>query len=126
MTAYTGQTWTTLDQLCAALWDSQSRPVVIQTGIDPGSVVTPQALRYSALDRCATREPSIDEDNVKDNVCHPPIQKEKAVNDKKEEKKTKKAAAKENSEAAEENHSENGDAKTNQVIYITILDIFNL
>uniref|UniRef100_A0A8C7MNP0 Uncharacterized protein n=1 Tax=Oncorhynchus kisutch TaxID=8019 RepID=A0A8C7MNP0_ONCKI len=59
-------------------------------------------------------------------VTPPPTQKEKAVNDKKEEKKTKKAAAKENAEAeaAEENHSENGDAKTNQVIYITILDNF--
>ncbi|XP_055744065.1 non-histone chromosomal protein HMG-14A-like isoform X2 [Salvelinus fontinalis] len=44
-----------------------------------------------------------------------PAKKEKAVNDKKEEKKTKKAAAKENADAAEENHSENGDAKTNQM-----------
>ncbi|XP_038831194.1 non-histone chromosomal protein HMG-14A-like [Salvelinus namaycush] len=42
-----------------------------------------------------------------------PAKKEKAVNDK--EKKTKKAAAKENTEAAEENHSENGGAKTNQM-----------
>ncbi|KAK6303582.1 hypothetical protein J4Q44_G00260360 [Coregonus suidteri] len=36
MTAYTSQTRTTLGQLCAALWDSQSRPVVIQPGIKPG------------------------------------------------------------------------------------------
>lgn len=36
------------------------------------------------------------------------------MNDK-EEKKTKKAAGKENAEAAEENHSENGGAKTNQM-----------
>uniref|UniRef100_A0A4W5K0I2 TSC complex subunit 2 n=1 Tax=Hucho hucho TaxID=62062 RepID=A0A4W5K0I2_9TELE len=41
MTAYTGQSRTTLGQLCAALWDSQSRPVVIE----PGSVLTPLALR---------------------------------------------------------------------------------
>ena len=47
-----------LGQLCAALWDSQARPVVIQPGIEPGSVVTSLALRCSALDRCATREPS--------------------------------------------------------------------
>jgi hypothetical protein len=54
MTAYAGQTLTraTLGQLCAALWDSQSRPVGIQPGIEPGSVVTPLALRCSALDRC--------------------------------------------------------------------------
>ncbi|KAM9437983.1 dolichyldiphosphatase 1-like isoform 2-T2 [Salvelinus alpinus] len=42
-------------QLCATLWDSQSRPVVIKPGIEPGSVV--MALRCSALDRCATWEP---------------------------------------------------------------------
>jgi hypothetical protein len=60
MTAYTGQTLTrtTLCQLCATLWDSQSQPVVIQPGIKLGSVVTPLALRCSALDRCATREPN--------------------------------------------------------------------
>jgi hypothetical protein len=46
----------TLGQLCGALWDSQSRPVVMQAGIKPGSVVTPLALRCSALDCCATRE----------------------------------------------------------------------
>jgi hypothetical protein len=45
----------TLDQLCATLSDSQSQPVVIQPGIEPGSIVTPLALRCSALDRCATR-----------------------------------------------------------------------
>ena len=32
-------------------------PIVIQPGIEPGSVVTPVALRCSALDRCSTREP---------------------------------------------------------------------
>ena len=58
MTAYPGQTWTTLGQLCAALWDSQSQSDVIQPGFAPGTVVTPLALRCSALDRCATREPS--------------------------------------------------------------------
>jgi hypothetical protein len=45
-------------QLCAALLDSQSRPVVIQPGIKPGSVVMALALSCSALDRCATREPT--------------------------------------------------------------------
>ena len=50
MTAYPGQTltWTTMGQLCAALCDSQSRPVVKLPGIEPGSVVTPLALRCSA------------------------------------------------------------------------------
>ena len=59
MTAYPSQTLTrtTLGQLCATLWDSQSRLVVIQPGIKPGSVVTPLALICSALDCCATREP---------------------------------------------------------------------
>ena len=58
MTAYPGQTsWMTLGQLCAALWDSQSQPGVIQPGFEPGTVVTPLALRCSVLDRCATREP---------------------------------------------------------------------
>ena len=33
-------TQTMLGQLCTALWDSRSRPVVIQLGIEPGSVVT--------------------------------------------------------------------------------------
>jgi hypothetical protein len=49
MTAYPGQalTRTTLGQLCASLWDFQSRPVVIQPGIEPGSVVKPGALRCS-------------------------------------------------------------------------------
>ena len=58
MTAYPDQTLTrtTLGQLYGALRDSQSRPVVIQPGIKPGSVVTPLALRGRALDRCATRE----------------------------------------------------------------------
>ena len=52
MAAYTGQTWTTLGQLCAALWDYDT--AWIRTRV---SVVTPLALRYSALDRHATREP---------------------------------------------------------------------
>ena len=57
MTAYSGQalTRTTLGQLCDVLWDSQSLPVVIQPRIEQGSVVTPLALRCSALVRCATR-----------------------------------------------------------------------
>uniref|UniRef100_A0A673ZT80 RAB3A interacting protein like 1 n=1 Tax=Salmo trutta TaxID=8032 RepID=A0A673ZT80_SALTR len=59
MTAYPGQTLKTLGQLCAALCDTQSRLVVIQPGIEPGSVVTPLALSCSALDRCATREPPL-------------------------------------------------------------------
>lgn len=42
-------------------------------------------------------------------------QKEKAVNDKKEDKKTKKAKENADAEANEENHSENGEAKTNEV-----------
>ena len=57
MTAYPGQTLTALGQLCAALWDSQSRSDVIQPGIKPGSEVTPLVLRCSALDHCATQEP---------------------------------------------------------------------
>ena len=57
MTAYPNLTLTTLGQLCVALWDSQSLPVVIQPGIEPGSVVIPLALRCSALDCCATQEP---------------------------------------------------------------------
>jgi hypothetical protein len=53
---YPGQTQTTLVQLCTALWDSQSRAVVIQAGIKPGSIVKPPALRCRVLDHCATRE----------------------------------------------------------------------
>ena len=51
MTAYPGQTLTQtmLGQLCTALWDSHSRPVVIQPEIEPGSVLTPLALKCSAL-----------------------------------------------------------------------------
>ena len=56
MTAYHGQTRTTLGQLCAALWDSQAQPDVIGTGLEPGNIVMPLALRCSALDRCATWE----------------------------------------------------------------------
>uniref|UniRef100_A0A4W5K0M5 CCM2 scaffold protein n=1 Tax=Hucho hucho TaxID=62062 RepID=A0A4W5K0M5_9TELE len=37
MTAYPGQTQTTLGQLCAALWDSQSRPDLIQPGFESGT-----------------------------------------------------------------------------------------
>ena len=59
MTAYPGKTRTTLGKLCDALWEFQSRPVVIQPGIEPGSVVMPPAMRCSALDRCATREPNL-------------------------------------------------------------------
>ena len=57
MMAYPGQTRTTLGQLCAALWDSQSRADVTQPGSEPGSVVMPLALRCSALERCASQEP---------------------------------------------------------------------
>jgi hypothetical protein len=48
-----------LGQLCTALWESQSRPDVIQPGIEPGTLVTPLALRCSVLDRCSTREPQM-------------------------------------------------------------------
>ena len=58
MTAYPGQTRTTLGQVYHALWDSHSQPDVIQPGFEPGTVVTPLALRCSALDRCATQEPN--------------------------------------------------------------------
>ena len=62
MMAYPGQTLSrmTLGQLCFALWDSQSRTVVIQPGIE--QCITsqmPLTLRCSALDRCASREPYI-------------------------------------------------------------------
>ena len=55
MMAYPSQTLTRsmLCQLSTTLRDTQSRPVVIQPGIVPGSVVTPLALRCSGLDRCA-------------------------------------------------------------------------
>ncbi|KAG9341682.1 hypothetical protein JZ751_018746 [Albula glossodonta] len=43
-----------------------------------------------------------------------PAKKEKAVNDKKEEKKPKVKKGKDEAEANEENHSENGEAKTNE------------
>jgi hypothetical protein len=58
MTANPGQTRMTLGQLCTALWDCQSQLVVIQPRIEPGSIVTPLALRCSALDCCATRKPN--------------------------------------------------------------------
>jgi hypothetical protein len=59
MTACHGQTVTRmmLGQLCAVLLNSQSRPVVKQPAIKPGSVVTPLGLQCSSLDHCATREP---------------------------------------------------------------------
>jgi hypothetical protein len=50
-----GQTWTTLGQLCAALWDSHSRPDVMQPAFEPGTAVTPLALGYSALDHSFNR-----------------------------------------------------------------------
>ena len=56
MTAYPSQTQMTLDQLCTTLWDSQSQSDVIQSGIEPGTVATPLALWWTALDRCATWE----------------------------------------------------------------------
>jgi hypothetical protein len=65
MTAYPGQTRTMLGQLCAALWDSQSKLDVIQLGFKPRTVVMSLALRCSALDRCATREPNINKPFVK-------------------------------------------------------------
>ena len=49
MKAYPGQTQTTMGQLCSALWDSQTRPDVIHPGIEPGTVVTPFALRCFCL-----------------------------------------------------------------------------
>ena len=36
-----------LGQLCTTLWDSRSLPVVTQPGIEPGSIVMPQALQCS-------------------------------------------------------------------------------
>ena len=61
MTTYPGQTLTQtkLGQLYAARWDSQSQLVVIQPETEPRSVVMPLALRCSALDHCATREPNM-------------------------------------------------------------------
>jgi hypothetical protein len=56
MMAYPGQTQTALGKLYAALWDFQSQPDVIQAGFELGTVVTPLALRCSALDHCATPE----------------------------------------------------------------------
>ena len=38
MTAYPDQTRTTLGQLCAAIWDSQSQTVVIQAELEPDAV----------------------------------------------------------------------------------------
>ena len=51
MTAYPDQTLTRtmLGQLCSVLRDSQSRPLVIQPGFEPGSVVTPLALETQCL-----------------------------------------------------------------------------
>ena len=55
MTAYPGTIRTMLGQLCTALWNSLSRLDVIQPEFEPGTVVTPLALRCSAVDRCATQ-----------------------------------------------------------------------
>ena len=49
-------TRTMLVQLCAASRVSLLWPAATQPGIEPGSVVTPQALRCIALDCCATQE----------------------------------------------------------------------
>uniref|UniRef100_A0A4W5L908 Arachidonate 5-lipoxygenase-activating protein n=1 Tax=Hucho hucho TaxID=62062 RepID=A0A4W5L908_9TELE len=49
MTAYPGQTQSTLCQLCAALSDSQSCPDVIQPGFEPGTVVHPYIAKTSAM-----------------------------------------------------------------------------
>ena len=57
MTAYSGQTWMTLGQLCAAQWDG-FKAAWIRIRV---SVATPQAL--SALDHCATREPKMLDSN---------------------------------------------------------------
>ena len=45
-----------LGQLCSTLWDSQSRPDVIQPGIEQGTLVMLLALRNSAFDHCPTQE----------------------------------------------------------------------
>ena len=49
MTAYPE---TTMCQLSAILWDSESRPDVIQPGIEPGTVVTPLALKWWMPGEC--------------------------------------------------------------------------
>uniref|UniRef100_A0A8K9Y2T5 C3H1-type domain-containing protein n=1 Tax=Oncorhynchus mykiss TaxID=8022 RepID=A0A8K9Y2T5_ONCMY len=49
MMAYPGQTRTALGQLCAALWDSQSRLVVIQPGIGPRSVSEASSTKMKCL-----------------------------------------------------------------------------
>jgi hypothetical protein len=78
MTAYTGQTQTTLGQMRTALWDSQSRwhcgtpncdTAWIRTRV---SVVMPLALRCSTLDRCATREPITEIDMLIDDSYSAP------------------------------------------------------
>ncbi|XP_052351626.1 ankyrin repeat and SOCS box protein 2-like [Oncorhynchus keta] len=50
---------TPLYKACEWENDFQSRSDVIQPGFKPGTVVSPLALRCSALDHCATREPQI-------------------------------------------------------------------
>uniref|UniRef100_A0A8C8LM85 Transmembrane protein 174 n=1 Tax=Oncorhynchus tshawytscha TaxID=74940 RepID=A0A8C8LM85_ONCTS len=55
-----------------AQWDSQSRLDVIQPGFEPGTVVTPLALRYSPLDRCTTLELPLQEypsELLPENLC---------------------------------------------------------
>ena len=42
----TSQTRTTLGQLCAALWDSQSRQDMMQPGFERGTAVMPLALMH--------------------------------------------------------------------------------
>nr|XP_046149387.1 uncharacterized protein LOC123992254 [Oncorhynchus gorbuscha] len=49
----------TLGQFCAALWVFRLWPAATQLGIEPGSLVMPQALRCSTLDRCTTRKAPI-------------------------------------------------------------------
>jgi hypothetical protein len=53
-TAKPGQHWA---NLVPPYGDYQSQPDVMQPGFKPGTVVTPLALKCSALDCCATREP---------------------------------------------------------------------
>jgi hypothetical protein len=57
MTAYTGQTRTTLGQLCAAMGLPNIPGCDTTWNRTRVSVVTPQALRCRAFDRSATRDP---------------------------------------------------------------------
>jgi hypothetical protein len=60
MTAYPSQKQTTIGQMCSTLWHSQSQPDVTQPGFELGTVVTPLALSYSALDHCTTQKLKLD------------------------------------------------------------------